>query len=103
MTDVARLLLHVMTLAAGLAIGWTARGWWDGGTFSAFDAATDAQDAVTVAAGETVRIVDASRQTADAAERVRYITRTVEVAPECPPGRGAVSAELADELRDAIR
>ena len=103
MTDLARLLLHVLTLAAGLAIGWHARGWHDGSTVSASDASASAQDAVTVGAGETVRIVDASRQTADAAERVRYITRTVEVAPECPPGRGAVSAELADELREAIK
>ena len=103
MTDLARLLLHVLTLAAGLAIGWHARGWHDGSTVSASDASVSAQDAVTVGAGETVRIVDASRQTADAAERVRYITRTVEVAPECPPGRGAVSADLADELREAIK
>ena len=103
MTDLARLLLHVLTLAAGLAIGWHARGWHDGSTISASDASASAQDAVTVGAGETVRIVDASRQTADAAERVRYITRTVEVAPECPPGRGAVSAGLADELREAIK
>jgi hypothetical protein len=102
-TDLARLLLHVLTLAAGLAIGWHARGWHDGSTISASDASASAQDAVTVGAGETVRIVDASRQTADAAERVRYITRTVEVAPECPPGRGAVSAGLADELREAIK
>ena len=103
MTDLARLLLHVLTLAAGLAIGWHARGWHDGSTVSASDASASAQDAVTVGAGETVRIVDASRQTVDAAERVRYITRTVEVAPDCPPGRGAVSAELADELREAIK
>ena len=103
MTDLARLLLHVLTLAAGLLIGWHARGWHDGTTISAATASTQAQDAVTVGAGDTVRIVDASRQTADAAERVRIITRTVEVAPECPPGRGAVSSELADELREAIR
>ena len=103
MTDFARLLLHVLTLAAGLAIGWHARGWHDGSTVSKTDASAQAQDQVRVAAGETVRIVDASRQTADAAERVRYITRTVEVAPECPPGRGAVSQGLAEELREAIR
>lgn len=102
-TDTARLLLHVLTLAAGLLIGWTARGWHDGSTVSTADASAQAQDQVSVAAGETVRIVDASRQTADAAERVRYITRTVEVAPECPPGRGPVSADLAQELREAIK
>ena len=103
MTDAARLLLHVLTAAAFLALGWFGRGWHDGSTVSASDASASAQDAVTVGAGETVRIVDASRQTADAAERVRYITRTVEVAPDRPPGRGAVSAELADELREAIK
>ena len=100
MTELLRIAFLV---TIGLALGWFGRGWWDGSDVSASDAATDAQDAVTVAVGETVRIVDASRQTADAAERVRYITRTVEVAPDCPPGRGAVSADLADELREAIK
>lgn len=103
MTDVARLLLNVLRFVAWFAVGWFGRSWYDGSTVSTLDAATDAQDQVIVAAGETVRIVDASRQTADAAERVRYITRTVEVAPECPPGRGAVSADLADELREAVK
>ena len=100
MTELLRLAL---LLTVGLALGWFGRGWWDGSTITAATASAQAQDAVTVGAGDTVRIVDASRQTADAAERVRIITRTVEVAPECPPGRGAVSAELADELREAIK
>lgn len=103
MTDVARLLLHVLTLAAGLAIGWTARGWHDGSTISTTDAAVDAQAAVNVAAGDTVSIVTAERTTAEASERVRYITRTVTVAPECPPGAGPVSDALAAELREAVR
>lgn len=101
--DVARLLLHVLWFLAWFSIGWFGRSWYDGSTISTADSAADAQDQVIVAAGETVRIVDAERSTAEASERVRYITRTVEVAPECPPGRGAVSAELADELRDAIK
>ena len=103
MGNAAIAFLVLLAFGAGGALGWGARGWNDGSTVSASDASASAQDAVTVGAGETVRIVDASRQTADAAERVRYITRTVEVAPECPPGRGAVSAELADELREAIK
>jgi hypothetical protein len=103
MGELSRAIVGVVVIALSVCAGWFGRGWWDGGTVSTDDASAQAQDAVTVAAGETVRIVDASRQTADAAERVRYITRTVEVAPECPPGRGAVSQALADELREAIK
>jgi hypothetical protein len=102
-SEIARAIVRVLVIALAVCAGWFGRGLYDGSTVSKAASAAQAQDAVTVGAGETVRIVDASRQTADAAERVRYITRTVEVAPECPPGRGAVSAELADELREAIK
>lgn len=103
MTDLARLLLHVLTLASGLAIGWHVRGLHDGSTVSSADAATGAQAAVDSASGATVSIITAERTTADAAERVRVITRTVTVATECPPGQGAVSDGLAAELREAVK
>ncbi len=103
MSEMARALMGVLVIVLAFAAGWFGRAWWDHSTISTADASAQAQDQVIVAAGETVRIVDAERRTAEASERVRYITRTVEVAPECPPGRGAVSAELADELREAVK
>lgn len=103
MSEAARAIVAVLVITLSVCAGWVARGAHDRSTTSTAEASAQAQDRVDVAAGETVRIVDASRQTADAAERVRYITRTVEVAPDCPPGRGAVSAGLADELREAIK
>lgn len=103
MTDAARLLLHVLTLAAGLAIGWTARGWWDGSTVSTADAAQSAQVAVSAAAQDTVSIVTASRQTADAAERVRIETRTITVDRGCEPGAGPVSPDRERELREVLQ
>lgn len=103
MTDAARLLLHVLTLVSGLAIGWGARGWNDGSTVTASYADASAQSAVQAGAGAAVSIDRAASVTDSAVERVRYITRTVSAAPECPPGAGPVSDALAAELREAVR
>lgn len=103
MTDLARLLLHVLTLAAGLAIGWHGRGWHDGSTVSAAAADTQTQSAVRAGASAAVSIDRAQSVTESALERVRVVTRTVTAAPECPPGAGPVSDAMAAELREAVR
>lgn len=103
MTDLARLLLHVLTLTSGIALGWHWRGWHDGSTVSWATADAEAQSAVAAGAGAAVQIDRAASVTESAVERVRYITRTVSAAPECPPGAGPVSDGLARELREAVR
>ena len=103
MTDFARLLLHVLTLAAGLAIGWHWRGHHDGSTVSAATADAGAQAAVSAGTEAAVSIDRAATVTERATERVRVVTRTVTVDGGCTPGAGAVSDSLAAELREAVR
>lgn len=102
MTDLARLLLHVLTLAAGLALGWHGRGWHDGSTVSTATADTQTQSAVEAGAGAAVSIDRAQSVTERAVERMRVVTRTVTVDSGCAPGAGAVSEALAQELREAL-
>jgi hypothetical protein len=102
-TDAARLLLHVLTLAAGLAIGWGARGWHDGSTVTAATADAVAQASVAAGTDAAVSIDRAQGATDKAVERVRTVRVPVAVAPECPPGEGAMSAEMDAKVREALR
>lgn len=103
MTDAARLLLHVLTLAAGLAIGWHLRGWIDGSTVTAASADAQAQSAVDAGTGAAVTIDRAKAATDRAVERVRYVRVPVDAPPECPPGEGAMSAGMEASVREALR
>lgn len=103
MSNAALALLVALAFVAGGALGWHGRGWHDGSTVSAASADTQAQAAVQAGADAAVSIDRASSVTESAVERVRYITRTVTAAPECPPGAGPVSDALAADLREALR
>lgn len=103
MGNAALALLVVLAFVAGGALGWHARGLHDGSTVTSATADTQAQDAVQAGASAAVGIDRAASVTESAVERVRYITRTVTAAPECPPGAGPVSDALAAELREALR
>ena len=86
-------------LAVGGAGGWYGRGVYDGSVVQAGTAAEQAQGSVESAVVADRAITSARTETETAVERVRYVTRTVEVAAQCPPGRGAVSADMAEQLR----
>jgi hypothetical protein len=101
--NLAIVVLALVMLAAGAGGGWVARGYVDGAVVSASAAATDSQSAVDVGIEADRTITAARTETETAVERVRYVTRTVEVATSCPPGRGPVSADLADQLRALSR
>lgn len=103
MANLAVVVLALLMLAAGGAGGWYARGVVDGSVVSASAAATDSQSAVDVGIEADRTITAARTETETAVERVRYVTRTVEVAASCPPGRGPVSADLAEQLRAVAR
>ena len=101
MTDFARLLLHVLALATGLAIGWHGRGWHDGSTVTAASADVQAQSAVDAGTQAAVTIDRAKAATDRAVERVREVR--VPVAAECPPGAGAMSQDMEIEVRQELR
>lgn len=86
-------------LAAGLVIGWFGRGYYDGSVVSVQDAAQQSQQAVDAGAAAAGAIEAARTETETAVERVRVVTRTIEVAGQCPPGAGPVSDGFAAELR----
>jgi hypothetical protein len=87
---------------AGAGLSWFARGWYDGADVSAVDAAKDAQQFV-MAGVESDRAIQQAGVDVRAAEtRVEYVTRTVTVAAECPPGAGPISADAADRLREFV-
>lgn len=85
--------------AAGLAIGWLGRGLYDGSVVATRAAAEQSQVAVDSGAAAVGAVASARTETETATERVRVVTRTVEVAGSCPPGAGPVSDGFAAELR----
>ena len=85
--------------AVGLACGWYGRAIHDGSLVSVQDAAQQSQQAVDAGAAAAGAITAARTETETAVERVRVVTRTVEVAGSCPPGAGPVSDGFAAELR----
>lgn len=103
MANWAIVVLVFVALAAGGAGGWTARGYYDGSVVSAADAAQSGQEFVD-AGIEVDRGITAGRtETETAVERVIVTTRTVEVAGDCPPGRGPISADFADQLHELAK
>lgn len=84
---------------AGVALGWFGRAHYDGSVVSVQDAAQQSQQAVDAGAAAAGAIEAARTETETAVERVRVVTRTVEVAGSCPPGAGPVSDGFAAELR----
>ncbi len=94
MGNLAIVVLALVLLAAGGAGGWVARGHFDGAVVSASAAATDSQSAVDAGIEADRTITAARTETETAVERVRYVTRTVEVAASCPPGRHRAQARL---------
>lgn len=103
MSNAALVLLVVLAFAAGLAIGWHARGWHDGSTITAASADAQTQDAVDAGASAAVAIAGAQSVTERAVSRVEYVTRTVTVDRGCLPGAGPVSDALSQELRESLR
>lgn len=91
-------VVGVVAFAAGMAIGAGGHAWYAGTYVSASDASELAQSAVKVGVQADREIVSAETETQTAVERVRVVTRTVEVAAQCPPGAGAVSDAFAAEL-----
>jgi hypothetical protein len=99
----AIVVLALVMLALGGGGGWVARGYVDGSVVSATDAAAVSQQAVDSGVQADRQITAARTETETAVERVRVVTRTIEVAADCPPGRGPVSADFADQLRALAR
>jgi len=95
----AIVVVALVMLALGGAAGWYGRGVVDGSVVSATDAAATGQQAVDSGVQADREITAARTETETAVERVRVVTRTVEVAADCPPGRGPVSADFAEQLR----
>lgn len=92
-------LMCAGAFVAGLAIGWFGRGHFDGSYVPVGTAAQQSQQAVDVGVEAAAAIQTARTETETATERVRVVTRTVEVAGSCPPGAGPVSDGFAAELR----
>jgi len=98
-SNLAIVALCVLMFLVGGGSGWYGRGIADGSTVSATDAAASSQGAVNAGVKADRAIVAGRTETQTAVERVRTITRTVEVAASCPPGRGPVSTDFAEQLR----
>lgn len=103
MSNVAIVFLVLMAFVAGGALGWTCRGWHDGSTVTAATADAGAQAAVAAGTDAAVSIDRAKGATDSAVERVRYVRVPVTAAPECPPGEGAMSADMDIKVREALR
>ena len=99
MANASIVLLALLMLAIGGGGGWYARGVVDGSVVTATDVAAVSQQAVDAGVQADREITAARTETETAVERVRVVTRTVEVAADCPPGRGPVSADFAQQLR----
>lgn len=98
----AKVVLFVLVFSSGFALGYVVRGWTSGLDVGIGDAQRMAQLDVDVGAAAQQRVIDAWRASEHAQERVRVVERTIEVDRGCPPGRGAVSADVAHELRGIL-
>lgn len=103
MSNLALAALVVLVFLVGGAAGWQGRGWYDGSNTTASAAADQAQIAVDAGIEATRKIDAAATATETAVERVRYVERTVQVAADCPPGAGPVSADIEQQLRDLAK
>ena len=102
MGETARAWVITLAIALAFACGWWGRGQWDGSSIGVGDSAKQSQEFVTAAVEATTRI-DAAEGNADRArERTRERIKYVEVDRGCPPGRGAVSADMRERLRSAF-
>jgi hypothetical protein len=96
------LLIYLCIGSAAFVLGWSARGWHDGTTVSVVDAAGSAQQQVDAGAAAQQRLDAGQRSVQSATESVRIVEREVVVDGSCPPGRGAVSPDLADGMRSVL-
>lgn len=103
MGNAAIVLLVLLAFGAGGALGWTWRGWNDGSTVTTATADAGAQAAVAAGTDAAVSIDRAQGETERAVERVRYVRVPVAAPPQCPPGEGAMSAEMESRVREALR
>ncbi len=103
MGNAAIAFLVLLAFGAGGALGWTWRGWNDGSTVTTATADAAAQSAVAAGSEAAVSIDRAKSATDSAVDRVRYVRVPVAAPPECPPGEGAMSAEMDGKVRDALR
>lgn len=95
-------LVIIGAFLAGAAVSWAVRGWWDGSTISAEDAQESAQAAIDQAIKSASKI-ERAQSVADAARRAASKSIEVQnVDKTCPPGAGAVSDDLTNELRAAF-
>lgn len=92
-------LVIVCVGVLAFAAGWFGHGWFYGTHVSTKSAAEQSQEFVTAAVEDDRKIVAAQAESDVAEEQVRAVFRTVTVEKECPPGRGAVSQPITDELR----
>lgn len=89
-------------IVIGACLGWGASAHYHGLSVNPFDAATSTQRAIDTAVTATQGIDASARSTAAAKERVRVVIERIEVDKECPPGRGAVSPDVARRMRAAF-
>lgn len=92
----------LLFIACGAIPSWFGCLAWNGLSLNPFDAAKNTQRSIDAAVVATQGIDASARSTAAAKERVRTVIKTVEVAAECPPGRGAVSPDVARRMRLAF-
>ncbi len=102
MSEAARALVAMLGLVLAFAVGWFGRGYYDGSTISAAQSQAQAQDFVTAGTEAAIKIESsegkAEGQRVVTRERIKY----VEVAGNCPAGRGAVSDDMRKRLHLAF-
>lgn len=99
MKEILIVLALILFGGACGAVGWFARGEWDGSTISTKDAAKDSQQFVDGAVEKNQGIVSAEGKADESRARTKTIIEKVYVDRACPPGTGAVSDDRAARLR----
>ncbi len=95
-------LVIVLVGVGAFGLGWFGHGKYYGTDVSTKESAKQGQQFVDAAVEDDRQIVTAQAESDAAEEHVRTIIRTVTVAGDCPVGRGPISPDLSDELRDSF-
>jgi hypothetical protein len=95
----SELLRWLLAMLIGAVISWIVCMWYHGLLFTTATAQTSVNKGIE--ADRTIRSSQ-TRVTASL-ERTQEVIDTVEVAPFCPPGQGAISDEWASKMREAYR
>jgi len=91
-----------LSVSVGAAIGWHACEKYHGITTTIVEAAKSAQQDVALATEATTRIDKTEQTLTERTSRVEYITRTVTVATECPPGSAPVTEPFDAWVRQLV-